>query len=58
MKGYVPSASMTWIRCCGSSVLRSSQPVVEQAPRSITYKYTLIFPAVNLMKTNAALDGG
>ena len=27
-------------------------------PRSIIYNYTLIFPAVNRRKTNAARDGG
>jgi hypothetical protein len=26
-------------------------------PRSVSYNYTLIFQAVNLMKTNAALGG-
>jgi hypothetical protein len=27
-------------------------------PRSVIYNYTLIFPAVNLIKSNAARDGG
>ena len=27
-------------------------------PRSVIYNYTLIFQAVNLIKTNAARDGG
>jgi len=37
MLPYLPSAGMIRIRCCGSSVKRSSQPV-ERTPRWVLYR--------------------